>query len=82
MRAIETETALTGDEAAKRSSIVQGINHYFAYKTMFNPSKVAATVCFKLLTLQFYEYLVLRDPALLKVLILHFAFETIINFNW
>lgn len=49
---------------------------------MFNSSKVAATVCFKLLTLQFYEYLVLRDPALLKVLILHFAFETIINFNW
>lgn len=49
---------------------------------MFNPSRVAATVCFELLTLQFYEYLVLRDPALLKVLILHFAFETIINFNW
>lgn len=49
---------------------------------MFNPSKVAATVCFKLLTLQFYESLVLRDPAMLKVLILHFAFETIINFNW
>lgn len=49
---------------------------------MFNSSKVAATVCFKLLPLQFYEPLVVRDPAMLKVLILHFAFETIINFNW
>lgn len=49
---------------------------------MFNPSKVAATVCFKLLILQFYESLVLRDPALRKVLMIHFAFKTIINFNW
>lgn len=36
---------------------------------MFNSSKVAATVCFKLLPLQFYESLVVRDPAMLKVLI-------------